>query len=203
MHRKRLTREESQAQTRQRLLDAAQELVAKKGIDATSLEEVAETAGYSRGAFYSNFHDKEELICAVLERVIDRSIEEMQKVFSQDLPLAERLELIRSYYIKVGCDLEGCTFFMSMQLYALRNEAVRPRIAELLRVNRGAVAEHVRRVFAELGKEPPAPPEVVAFSLIAQSQGLAISRMVDPDSMKLDQFQQALGIFFDQLIDAR
>ena len=56
MKRKRLTREESKEQTRLRLLDAAQTIFMKKGYVATSVEDIAEAAGYTRGAFYSNFH---------------------------------------------------------------------------------------------------------------------------------------------------
>jgi AcrR family transcriptional regulator len=55
MKRQRLTREQSKDQTRLRLLDAAQAIFMKKGFVATSVEDIAEAAGYTRGAFYSNF----------------------------------------------------------------------------------------------------------------------------------------------------
>ena len=198
--RKRLTREESRAQTRERLLDAGRELFIKVGIDATSLEEVAETAGYSRGAFYSNFASKDELICAVLERETDRAHQDLNALFARDLPPLERLAVIRSFYVNMSCDLSNCMFWTAIRLYALRNPSVHPKIAGLFRSHYAEVARYVRRMYEELGKEPPAPPEVLAFSLIAQAQGLAISQMVDPDLISKDQFQQALGIYFDRLI---
>ncbi len=198
--RKRLTREESRAQTRERLLDAGRELHIKVGIDAVSIEEVAETAGYSRGAFYSNFASKEELIWAVLEREIDRTHQYLSDVFEQDLPPTERLAIARSYYLKVGSDVSECVFWTATRLYALRNPGVRPMIAKLMRAHYASVASYVRRMYEELGIEPPAPPEVVAFSLIAQAEGLAISRMVDPDTISMEEFQQALGLYFDRLV---
>ena len=200
MVRKRLTREESRAQTRERLLDAAMELFMKQGIDATSLEDVAETAGYSRGAFYSNFASKDELICEVVDREIQRGQGDMNAILGQDLPPMERLALIRSYYLNLGCDVENCMFWTAVRLYAMQNPNVRPRIAKLLSSHYGEIANYIRRVFEELGKEPPAPPEILAFSLLAQAMGLAISQMVDPDLITAEQFQQALSFCFDALI---
>ena len=68
MSRKRITREDSRDQTTQRLLDAAQKLIAKKGLNAASVEDIAEAAGYTRGAFYSNFNSKGDLFIELLRR---------------------------------------------------------------------------------------------------------------------------------------
>src|SRR6201985_2583546 len=68
MTRKRLTREDSRDQTTQRLLEAAQRLIAKKGLSAASVEDIAEAAGYTRGAFYSNFGSKSDLFIELLRR---------------------------------------------------------------------------------------------------------------------------------------
>lgn len=200
MARKRLTREESRARTRERLLDAGLELFIKVGIDATSLEEVAETAGYSRGAFYSNFEGKDELVSGVLAREIDRAHQDLGALFAQDLPPIERLAILRSYYVKMSGDICSCMFWTAIRMYALRNPKALPKVAELLRSHYAEVARFVQRMYEELGKEPPAPPELLTLSLIAQAQGLAISQMVDPDLITVERFQQALGIYFDRLI---
>src|SRR5690242_6093785 len=68
MTRKRLTREDSRDQTTQRLLDAAQRLIARKGLSAASVENITAAAGYSRGAFYSNFKSKDDLFIEILRR---------------------------------------------------------------------------------------------------------------------------------------
>ncbi|MCC6342688.1 MAG: TetR/AcrR family transcriptional regulator [Bryobacterales bacterium] len=200
MARKRLTREESQARTRERLLDAALELFIKTGLDATSLEEVAEAAGYSRGAFYSNFASKDELIREVVKRETLRAHQELNAIFARELSPMERLAVIRAYYVHLGGDINYCMFWTAVRLYAMQNPSVRPKIAELLNAYYADVAKHVRSFFEELGKEPPAPPEVLAFSLLAQALGLALSRMVDPGLISEEQFQQALTIYFDGLI---
>jgi len=66
--RHRLTRRQSQERTRRRLLDVAVEVFMEKGFARASVEEIAERAGYSKGAVYSNFASKEDLALAVLDR---------------------------------------------------------------------------------------------------------------------------------------
>ena len=68
--RTRPTREE----TREKLFQAAAEVFEEQGIGAASIEAIAAGAGLTRGAFYSNFADKDELIIAMLEDHVDRSI---------------------------------------------------------------------------------------------------------------------------------
>ena len=66
--RKRLTREESKELTRLRLIEAAERLFIRRGFADASVDEISEMAGYSRGAFYSNFDNKEQVFLAVIDR---------------------------------------------------------------------------------------------------------------------------------------
>ena len=66
--RKRLTREESKELTRLRLIESAERLFIRRGFDDASVDEISEMAGYSRGAFYSNFDSKEQVFLAVIDR---------------------------------------------------------------------------------------------------------------------------------------
>ena len=66
--RTRLTREESKELTRLRLVEAAERLFIRRGYDDASVEEISEMAGYSRGAFYSNFDSKEQVFLAVIDQ---------------------------------------------------------------------------------------------------------------------------------------
>jgi len=65
---KRLTHEERRLQTRERLFEAAHELFVAHGYASTGLEEIADAAGFTRGAFYSNFSNKTELLIGSLRR---------------------------------------------------------------------------------------------------------------------------------------
>lgn len=71
----RLSRVQQQEQTRQALLDAAAEVVAQHGLDGASIDAITAAAGYSRGAFYSNFSDRVELLVALMDRQLTRIAE--------------------------------------------------------------------------------------------------------------------------------
>ncbi len=198
--RMRMTRDESRALTRERLLDAAHELIIRKGVEATSIEEVTELAGYSRGAFYSNFETKEDLVCALIERDMARVNAELTELYSLPLTPQERLQRTRDYYIEVSSDPKTCVFWMAMELYALRDPQAHSRVVELLWQDRQNVVKFVRMTFAEQGKEPPLPVEVMAFGLIAYTQGLALSTRVHPNEITTEQVRQSLGLYFDRMI---
>src|SRR3954462_14650083 len=76
--RARLSRAEQQKQTRQRIVEAAAQLFEDRGFHATSVDQVAAAAGYTKGAVYSNFASKEDLFFAVYERRVDRTVVEME-----------------------------------------------------------------------------------------------------------------------------
>src|SRR5512141_975059 len=71
---RRLDRQAMKERTRERLLDAAAVVFARRGIEAASLDEVAEAAGYTKGAIYSNFSSKTELIAALMDRRITQQL---------------------------------------------------------------------------------------------------------------------------------
>jgi AcrR family transcriptional regulator len=196
--RKRLTREESRAQTRERLLDAALAVFSKDGLEAASIEEVAEAAGYSRGAFYSNFESKDDLLCAVLDREIQREGQEFEAIVTA-IPPAELIGKLREYYVEMGRDEASCALWLGLQLYSLRNAAIRPRVAELMRKKREHVIEQARRVYASIGKEPPGSVETVAFGLISIAQGLSLMRMLDPEAVSAEALPKSLETLFDQI----
>ncbi|MGH2720306.1 MAG: TetR/AcrR family transcriptional regulator, partial [Actinomycetota bacterium] len=77
--RTRLTREESRARTRALLIEAAGKVFAERGFTAASVEEIAGLAGFSRGAFYSNFASKDDLFLAVLDAYIDAEVESVTR----------------------------------------------------------------------------------------------------------------------------
>ena len=71
--------------TRTRLLDAAFEVFADQGVSAASVETIVEAAGFTRGAFYSNFSTKEELFLALIEREMGMRLEQLNAGVEQFL----------------------------------------------------------------------------------------------------------------------
>src|SRR4030081_3172141 len=82
MKRKRMTQTERRQETREQLLAAAARVFAARGFHATSLDAIAEEAGFSRGAVYYNFADKEELFLELLDRRCAERAQDLRAVFA-------------------------------------------------------------------------------------------------------------------------
>src|SRR6187399_1806646 len=78
----RMTRAERQQRTREEVLAAADRLFVERGFHATSVDEIAHAAGYTKGAVYSNFAAKEDVLFAVYERRMDRAIAELERTLA-------------------------------------------------------------------------------------------------------------------------
>lgn len=126
-------------QTQERLLDAAYEVLAREGLEGASVEAICEAAGFTRGAFYSNFESKAELFLALIEREHARRLEALRSAVrslaAEPRPAAElSAEQVTELVERVLCDqpAERDWFLISMQfeLLALRQPEVAPRFLE-------------------------------------------------------------------------
>src|SRR3984893_13868474 len=93
--RKRLTREESQAQTRATLISVGRRHFLRYGLDGAVAEKIAEDAGYSRGALYSNFDGKEALFLAVIREEQARQVNDFRSILKDESTSRERLKKMR------------------------------------------------------------------------------------------------------------
>ena len=196
----RLSRSEQQAQTRAALLRAAADVFVERGLHGATVELITERAGYSRGAFYSNFSSKEELFAAVLqERVFAtyRAMAEAQLELEGPLPSArESAEVLA----RVQGDRAGAWLFrlwLEMLAQAGRDEHMQGLAAEFWRSNRELTAQVVERGAAEGRDLRGLAPERAATALIALDIGLAIQHFVDPEGVPLDAYPAIFGALFD------
>jgi AcrR family transcriptional regulator len=123
MARKRLTREVSREQTAQRLLNAARRLIASRGLSAVSVENIAAAAGYTRGAFYSNFNSKEDLFIELLRRDQQEARLELDALRDDSVPLEQ---VQRQFLDKIGriyCSPEAFVTSVEARMLATRDPA--------------------------------------------------------------------------------
>ena len=128
--RTRPTREE----TREKLFEAAAEVFEEQGIGAASIEAIAAAAGLTRGAFYSNFDDKDDLIIAMLEDHVERSLKHHRDLLARHRNLADFLAALRtaerSRHDPLG---RAPLLHMELILFAARSARRRPELAKRLR----------------------------------------------------------------------
>src|SRR5947209_8784906 len=125
----RLTRAESRARTRVHLLEAAAEVFARRGFHGASVEEVADVAGYTKGAVYSNFTSKDELFLAVLEGRMQAQVDLLDGLSAR--AAAAPGDVSAALPDLDWIDLQWCLLTFEFWLYALRNPGVGERLAEL------------------------------------------------------------------------
>lgn len=183
-----LTRKETAARTRSALLDAAEEVFAERGFGQSSLERIAEHAGYTRGAVYANFAGKDDLFLAVLDRWLDRDIEHGEEIGADGVRAA--LRTLRGLPGNRFADRHRFLMLTEFRLYALRNPAVATRLAEHERRSRVWYAEVIRSQAGD--RELPVDPDQLALYILGLENGIATLAHLDPE---VDQhaFVDALG----------
>src|SRR5436190_5494200 len=196
----RLTRAEQQAQTRAALLDAGARVFVERGFLGTSVEAITDQAGYTRGAFYSNFRSKEELFAELLQQrvyAVYREMAEETVAGARPSPreTGERLAAIQS-------NPDGAWLFrlwLELLAHAGRDPAFREIAAGFWSANRQLAATSIGDACREAGQRPPAAPDHLATAMIALDIGLALQHFVDPDAAPLELYPELYDLLFGQI----
>jgi len=190
-----MTREQSRAQTRGRLLDAARTVFARSGFHGASVEEIASEAGFSTGALYSNFEGKEDLFLALMEREIDEHAAEIAAAVRERASISERAAGgARQWMTMIEREPEALLLFMEFWAYGVRDSRIRPQVAErfaqMRRVLTGLIAEGVRDFDLEL----TIPAEQLAVAIDALADGIARQKLADPEAVPDELMGDVLGL---------
>jgi AcrR family transcriptional regulator len=182
------TRAERQAQTRSQLIDAAAQVFARRGFQAASVEEIAEEAGYSHGAVYSNFEGKADLFLAVFEDYMAervRELAETQAALADDASLEVRARTLADQWMdRLARDRESFALHMEFLAHAGRDPQLARRFGTRSSAMREAVARYISHYQQEAGLEPAMPTDDLALILRALGIGLAIESLVSPEAVR-------------------
>lgn len=198
LERQRLTRAEQRQQTVSRLLDAAERLFDQRGIAETSIEEITDAAGYSRGAFYSNFDDKDSLVLRIIERQQDRSIDETTAIVDGAADGDQMLERLLEWSRTLGD--AGTPIGIEYVLYASRNPQLRPRMKELSDRLLAQHAHLVRSQHAMVDVDMPIAPEDAAKIMLALDEGFALLRLNDPEAYPQPLWSETIAFLNDAVL---
>ncbi len=172
----RLTRQESRLETRTRLLDSAAQLFARGGYEGASVDLIAENAGYSKGAFYSNFESKEAIFLELLDIHKRREIESLAQLLARDISGAELVSLIRNTQSEGSSNFDFGLLSAEFQLQACRDKTFAKTYGKLHRTHIETMAGLVSKLFAKLDRVPPSDPKNLAEIIMALTTGLALQR---------------------------
>jgi AcrR family transcriptional regulator len=196
------TRAERQAQTREDLIDAAEELFTANGFHATSLDAVAIAAGYTKGAVYSNFSSKEDLFFAVYERRVARHEAHVAELFAEP---PDAREAILRVIVAVG-DLRRrrqdgwMAVFLEFWTHVLRHPEHRARFGEAHRRAVEPFRVALEQFAEQRGITLAIPADQLATSLFAMENGIGLERLTDPESADADLPVRLVELIFEGLV---
>lgn len=181
-------------EVRKRLVEAAATVFAQKGFNGASIEEVAETAGFSKGAVYSNFSGKEELFLALVTQRIQASLIAIEETVSRSGGTPEDAwENAASALASIlERDPHWHVLFLEFWLFAMRHPAAHRLLAEHRKQARAAIAAALERQSRGIEKGLAIPRDAFAAILFALFNGLAIEHLIDPSATPAAWLRDAL-----------
>jgi AcrR family transcriptional regulator len=185
---------EPRARTRQRILDAAATAFAKHGIDATSLDAVATAAGLTKGAIYSNFHSKDDLIWAVADEF--RTDIDYSAFADPTLSFEEQLRALGRATARAlrGANRRQVLLDRAMQVYRLQQPAARSRRRNELATATEAGGAWLEALALNNGFHLPIPGQQFVHVLNALARGLMETALYDPSLLDEDYFADAFAL---------
>jgi AcrR family transcriptional regulator len=180
--------------TCEKLFEAAARLFEEQGIGGASIEAIAAAAGFTRGAFYSNFNSKDELIIAMLEdhvaQTVRRNLDLLAAHGTADDFIGALKTMDRSRHDPLG---RSPLLHMELILFVARAEKRRPELAKRLRARRKLVAEIVETTAKNSGKTRALDAAWAGAILLALEDGFRLHRLIDPETTPADSFLRAIG----------
>jgi len=180
--------------TRDKLFEAAARVFEEQGIGGVSIEAIAAAAGFTRGAFYSNFKSKDELIIAMIEDHVAQSIRRNLDLLSRHNNLADFIDTLKTVDRSRQDPLARSPLLhMEMILFVARAEKRRPELAQRLRARRKLIADIVETTARNSGKNPSLNPVWISAIVLALEDGFRLHRLIDRETTPADSFLRAIG----------
>ena len=166
----------------------------EQGIGGASIEAIAAAAGFTRGAFYSNFKSKDELIIAMLEDHVEQSIRRNLDLLARHKNIVDFIDALRTMDRSQQDPLgRSPLLHMEMILFVARAEKRRPDLAKRLRARRKLITDIVETTSKNGGKNGSVNPTWTGAILLALEDGFRLHRLIDPETTPADSFLRAIG----------
>ena len=177
----RWTQERRRQHTRDLLLDAAEQVFSSRGFEGASLDEIADTAGYTRGAIYKHFTGKEDLFMSVNRRFNERILSGFLDLIDPATPPDEvdLAQIAKRWHELQTQAPHAFGLGTEFTLYVLRNPHVRAQVAEQRREVAQMIARFMEAQAGRLGVKLRIPAHTLARIVLACGDGLELASYLD------------------------
>lgn len=194
MRRVRPTRDE----TRTRIFEATARVIEEVGVSGATIDQIVNEAGFTRGAFYSNFDNKDDLLVSMLQDHLAQTKVRNAHRLQEN---SDAASLVAS--LQRDDDYEGDPLHRSpvlqieLILHVARRDELRPLLADRLAEMRTLVGEIANAALKAAGVETSVTTEELGFMLVALEDGLRLHHLLDPSSTPDDSFTTVLSRLID------
>jgi len=187
--------------TRSQLLRSARAVFARDGFEQATVEDIAALSGKTRGAFYANFEDKEDVFYAIFEDNIARDMEQLGPLLSGLPTTRRRVEALADYLAELTNDRERMLLNLEFKLYAIRHDLKRQRLANLYTCMclRSSLPE-LTRLLPQLGNTPRLSQAIDSFAISGILDGLALNHLFNPDLLGKRELARYLRLCLRELL---
>ena len=185
--------------TRRRLLAAAESIFARDGFEAARLEDIAASAGYTRGAFYANFKSKEDIFFVLFEEWIRKRIDAVTALLRRYKNPADKLAALRKFYAETPLDRRFVLIAFEFKIFALRHPDAHARLRDRHRRLRVTGGKLFSELLEPLGRSLPVANPAAVTCLGALAQALLLDHLVDAKTLTGHDIRRVQGLFFDSI----
>jgi AcrR family transcriptional regulator len=187
-------------EVRRRILEAAIEVFLERGFAGASLDEIAATAGFSKGAVYSNFEDKDALFLALADEEFSWRLDQLRAALEEapEDPEAGAEAAGLSMMRALAAHQRLHVLFSEFRVHADRNPRTRRRFAQRRAEVRATLADTVTAYAERAEVELTMPADHVATVLLALTNGLALERLGQPEAVPNELFGEVISLLFTQ-----
>jgi AcrR family transcriptional regulator len=190
-------RRPSREETRTRLLEAAAFVFIEKGIGASSVDDIAAAAGFSRGALYSNFADKDAVVTELLRDLREKSTEEMNSTLRDHPDPNDYVRALQNAMTDPDRPIWSHHPILSTELllWSIRNPEAKPMLQERLDRAQEAIHHIIEVQASRFGLGPAENRKDIAAMLNAMDDGFSLHALMDPSRDPSAAFAKALDFF--------
>lgn len=195
---KQRTRRPPREEVRRRILGAATKVFLERGFSGATLDDIAAAAGFSKGAVYSNFDDKDALFLALVDEEFAWRLDQLRTALEDapEDPDAGAEAAGRSMTRALTAHEDLHVLFSEFRVHASRSPSTRRRLAKTRRQIRATLAQTVEAYAERAGVELTMPADHVATVLLALTNGLALERLGQPEAVPDEVFGEVIAQLF-------